>query len=261
MSSSGTPTSESSPHGTTSEDVGDGTAHRAGAFDIRNFIGALIGIYGVVLTVMGLLGPKASQIAKAGGVNINLWAGLGMVVVAAGFLVWARLRPVIVPEHVEHGAGGTGLVVPRAQDHPGHAGQDDPARAHRAGLEGHHQRAAVQPPRAQGPGGLAQRQDLGVGGGVAVGLPAVAAPADHRPVRADVDGADRHVLRPERRPGLGDGQPHPLLRAGLGAGARGQCHAVLLLGRSAGRAGSRGAAAGALRSAGRPSSVGVTTRA
>ena len=72
-------------------------SRKAGAFDIRVFIGALIGIYGVVLVLVGLFGMSDAQLAKSDDLNINLWAGLGMVVVAAGFFLWARLRPVIVP--------------------------------------------------------------------------------------------------------------------------------------------------------------------
>ena len=72
------------------------TKHTAGAFDIRNIIGGLIGLYGVILTLMGIFGDK--ELDKTGGVNANLWAGLGMLVVGLGFLTWARLRPVVVPE-------------------------------------------------------------------------------------------------------------------------------------------------------------------
>jgi uncharacterized membrane protein len=71
---------------------------RAGAFDVRNFIAMLIGIYGVVLVLMGLFGTSADDLGRAGGLTINLWAGAGMVVVAAAFAAWARLRPVAVPE-------------------------------------------------------------------------------------------------------------------------------------------------------------------
>lgn len=81
--------------------TGDSTRHKAGAFDIRNFIGGLIGIYGLVLVVYGLLGTSDAQLAKSGGININLLAGLGMVLVAAGFFAWARLRPVVVPAQAE----------------------------------------------------------------------------------------------------------------------------------------------------------------
>ena len=70
---------------------------QAGAFDIRNFIAMLIGIYGVVLMLMGIFGTSAEDLERAGGLNINLWAGAGMAVVAAAFAAWARLRPVVVP--------------------------------------------------------------------------------------------------------------------------------------------------------------------
>jgi hypothetical protein len=74
-------------------DTEQGEAHKAGAFDIRTFIGALIGIYGVVLVVTGLV--------SSDGRTINLVAGVSMVVAAAGFLIWARVRPIVVPETTE----------------------------------------------------------------------------------------------------------------------------------------------------------------
>jgi hypothetical protein len=75
------------------------TRHTAGALDIRNIIGGLLGVYGLILFAMGLFGDKESD--KTGGWNANLWAGLVMVVVAVAFVVWARLKPIVVPEHVE----------------------------------------------------------------------------------------------------------------------------------------------------------------
>lgn len=74
-----------------------GRQHTAGAFDIRTIIAALIGGYGVVLVLAGLLATSDADLDKAGGVNVNLWAGLGMVVFAAAFLTWVRLRPLAVP--------------------------------------------------------------------------------------------------------------------------------------------------------------------
>jgi len=71
----------------------------AGAFDIRNFIGALIGLYGAVLVIVSFF-DTAEEIEKSG-IRINLWAGLGMLAVAAFFITWARLRPVVVPEEPE----------------------------------------------------------------------------------------------------------------------------------------------------------------
>jgi drug/metabolite transporter (DMT)-like permease len=76
-----------------------GQKHTAGALDIRNIIGGLIGVYGVILLLMGLFGDK--ELDKTGDINANLWAGLAMVVGAAVFLIWARLRPIVVPDQVE----------------------------------------------------------------------------------------------------------------------------------------------------------------
>ena len=76
-----------------------GLVRSAGAFDIRNIIGALMGVYGVILVLAGIFGDKALE--KTGGVNANLWTGLALVAVAAIFLGWARLRPIVVPADVE----------------------------------------------------------------------------------------------------------------------------------------------------------------
>jgi len=73
--------------------------HTAGALDIRNIIGGLLGAYGVILVLMGIFGDK--ELDKTGDVNANLWAGLVLMVVAGVFLTWARLRPIVVPDHVD----------------------------------------------------------------------------------------------------------------------------------------------------------------
>ena len=73
--------------------------HRAQAFDIRVFVASLIGLYGIILVLMGLFSSSAQDLEMAADVNINLLAGIGMLLLAAGFLLWARLRPVIVPDH------------------------------------------------------------------------------------------------------------------------------------------------------------------
>ena len=71
----------------------------AGAFDVRNIIGALLSIYGVVLLLVGIFngdgGPKSAD------VNSNLWAGLALLVVGVIFLAWARVRPIVVPDDVD----------------------------------------------------------------------------------------------------------------------------------------------------------------
>jgi hypothetical protein len=75
---------------------GAATKHAAGAFDVRNVIAALIGFYGVVLVVVGLVDNDAAALEKAGGFNANLWVGLAMVVFALAFALWSRLRPIVV---------------------------------------------------------------------------------------------------------------------------------------------------------------------
>ena len=61
-------------------------------FDLRVVIGGLLGLYGVILTVMGIFASDDAK-AKAAGININLWAGLVILAGGAIFLAWARLRP------------------------------------------------------------------------------------------------------------------------------------------------------------------------
>lgn len=77
--------------------------HAAGIFDIRNIIGALLAIYGLILLFMGLFADYDED--KTGGVNANLWAGLVLLAVGLGFIAWAKIRPVVVPEHVDQDTG------------------------------------------------------------------------------------------------------------------------------------------------------------
>jgi len=69
-------------------------------FDLRYLIGGLFAVYGVILVVVGII-DGAAELAKAQGVRINLWLGLAMLVFAALFLLWARLRPLRAPEKPE----------------------------------------------------------------------------------------------------------------------------------------------------------------
>ncbi|MEU7764314.1 hypothetical protein AB0B25_04230 [Nocardia sp. NPDC049190] len=66
-------------------------------FDIRTIVAALLGCYAVVLVVTGLVHDTAADEAKTGGINVNIWSGAGMGVVALVFLAWALLRPVQAP--------------------------------------------------------------------------------------------------------------------------------------------------------------------
>lgn len=61
-------------------------------FDLRMIIGGLFTLYGVILTIVGALDSTA-EVDKAAGVRINLWMGLGMLVLGLLFLLWVWLRP------------------------------------------------------------------------------------------------------------------------------------------------------------------------
>ncbi|GAC1647504.1 MAG: hypothetical protein NVS4B6_22000 [Mycobacterium sp.] len=76
-------------------------------FDVRNIIGALLGIYGVVLTIAGfapgLLGNHTKSSADNRvdlyvGTDANWWVGLVLIGVALVFIAWALLRPIKVSE-------------------------------------------------------------------------------------------------------------------------------------------------------------------
>ena len=71
----------------------------AGALDVRNIIGALLTLYGVILLAMGIFGDISAE--KTGDVNANLWAGIGLLVVGLGFIAWWRIRPLAVPEDID----------------------------------------------------------------------------------------------------------------------------------------------------------------
>ena len=83
-----------------SDDAGQVSAetrkHTAGAYDVRTVIAGLIGLYGIVLTIMGLVADNADDKAKTGDWNANLWSGLAMIVVALAFAIWLKLRPIVV---------------------------------------------------------------------------------------------------------------------------------------------------------------------
>jgi len=76
-------------------------------FDVRNIIGALLGIYGIVLTIAGfspgLLGDHRSAATNNPvdlyvGTDANWWVGLVLIGASVLFIGWALLRPVKVPE-------------------------------------------------------------------------------------------------------------------------------------------------------------------
>jgi hypothetical protein len=73
-------------------------------FDLRKVIGGVLLVYGIVLTALGIFGSEAEK-HKAAGININLWTGLGLILLGAFFLVWAYVRPLISPDEEASGRG------------------------------------------------------------------------------------------------------------------------------------------------------------
>lgn len=84
------------------EEVADAdAAPAANLLDIRRIIGLLLGIYGLILVVLGV-GASDADIDKAAGINLNLWTGVALLVVAALFFAWALMRP--LSRELEDGA-------------------------------------------------------------------------------------------------------------------------------------------------------------
>ena len=94
----------------------------ANLFDLRRIIGGVFVVWGVLLTILGLTEGDA-EIEKAAGVNINLYAGLGMLIVGIIFLLWAFTRPLgqelAESEEASRSTGGDGEGTRR----PGDAGR------------------------------------------------------------------------------------------------------------------------------------------
>jgi hypothetical protein len=61
-------------------------------FDLRSMIGGLFVLYGIMLTVAGF-NTSHRELVKASNININLWMGIGMLIVGLFFVAWWRLRP------------------------------------------------------------------------------------------------------------------------------------------------------------------------
>jgi hypothetical protein len=76
-------------------------------FDVRTIIALLFGVYGAVCLIWGLAFNGATDKARSGNINVNLWTGLAMLAFAASFLAWALWRPLEdeVPDDVKDDDG------------------------------------------------------------------------------------------------------------------------------------------------------------
>lgn len=101
----------------------------AGAFDLRNVIGALLGIYGLVLIVCYFfldpgINPDTDTLKDPAD---NLYSGLAMLAVAAIMMIWAKLRPIIVDTAAIAPDDGDNSVV-SAADKPQAGRSEDAGR-------------------------------------------------------------------------------------------------------------------------------------
>src|SRR3954447_12705408 len=90
----------------------------ANLFDLRRIIGGVFTAWGILLTLLGLFGSDAEN-NKAAGLNINLIAGLGMLILGVVFLVWAFTRPLgteLREAEEDERAGSPGRAARRGVD-------------------------------------------------------------------------------------------------------------------------------------------------
>ena len=85
-------------------------SRRAGLFDLRLILAVLFLLYGLIVLIMGIAATDDADLAKAGGVNVNLWMGIAMLVVSVLFGLWAFLRPVVIPVEADQEETGSDVT-------------------------------------------------------------------------------------------------------------------------------------------------------
>jgi len=91
------------PTGATDEEEVE-AARAANRFDIRRLVGGLFVLYSLILIALGIFGSHHIK-NKAAGINVDLWTGIGMLVVGVLMLVWALTRPVMPEPPPTRGQG------------------------------------------------------------------------------------------------------------------------------------------------------------
>src|ERR1700761_6009992 len=77
----------------------------ANLFDLRRIIGGLFTVWGVLLIILGATDSE-QEANKAAGININLYAGIGMLILGLVFVAWALARPLSADLDDTGGAAG-----------------------------------------------------------------------------------------------------------------------------------------------------------
>lgn len=58
--------------------------------DLRGMASVLFAVFGILLLIEAATGTTAAALAKAGGLHLNLWTGIALLVVSGLFALWAR---------------------------------------------------------------------------------------------------------------------------------------------------------------------------
>src|SRR4051794_25877060 len=93
-------------------------ARAANLFDLRRIIGGLFTAWGILLIILGATDSEA-EANKAAGININLWAGIGMLPLGLFFIAWALTRPLgeqLADAAEEEGGEYPARAAPRGVD-------------------------------------------------------------------------------------------------------------------------------------------------
>ena len=79
--------------------MANNSEHTAGLFDVRNVIGLLFIIYGIILVIANFtLDPGVDFQNVAKNADYNLQAGVPIFIFGILFMVWAKVRPQKVDE-------------------------------------------------------------------------------------------------------------------------------------------------------------------
>ncbi|EPD26157.1 hypothetical protein HMPREF9237_01432 [Actinotignum schaalii FB123-CNA-2] len=117
---------------------------RLSLFDLRTWIAIMFGVFGTMLAGYGLFFVTEEDLAKAAGINLNLWTGLAMILVALFFAGRSAAAPQVLSEALgsrlpdEDGQPGStqpggSVVEPILRG--AHRGDAGPRAAHRAAGE------------------------------------------------------------------------------------------------------------------------------
>ena len=90
---------------------------RRSLFDLRTWIAIMFSVFGTMLAGYGLFFVTEEDLAKAAGINLNLWTGLAMIIVALFFAGRSAAAPQVLSE-----ALGSRLSDEDAQDGPAQPG-------------------------------------------------------------------------------------------------------------------------------------------